>query len=193
MAINSIAVIGAHATGQAFAYASALADYKTILEDVSREMLERGIANIRHALGEAVERGEIQTVHYESVLARVTPIIGVEEAIRGADLIIEAVPEELEMKLELFTIFDKFAKPGAIFASTTRTLSILDISDVTLHRESCIGMRFRGSSISAGFNRDGIELIPTGLTSDATISACRGVARRLAKEVQFAVDIPRGS
>ncbi|MGA2812585.1 MAG: 3-hydroxyacyl-CoA dehydrogenase NAD-binding domain-containing protein [Candidatus Acidiferrum sp.] len=190
MAISSVAVIGARATGQALAYAAALAGYQTILEDVSREMLEKGIANIRQALGEAVERGEIPTVHPESALARIIPIIGVEDAIRGADLVIEAVSEELEMKLELFTIFDKFAKPGAIFATTTRTLSILDISDVTLHRDSCIGMRFPSSAISGEFKRDCIELIPTEMTSHATLKACREVAGRFAKEVQLAADIP---
>jgi len=186
MAISSVAVIGARATGQALAYAAALAGYQTILEDVSREMLEKGIANIRQALGEAVERGEIPTVHPESALARIIPIIGVEDAIRGADLVIEAVSEELE----LFTIFDKFAKPGAIFATTTRTLSILDISDVTLHRDSCIGMRFPSSAISGEFKRDCIELIPTEMTSHATLKACREVAGRFAKEVQLAADIP---
>jgi len=183
--IRAIAVIGANATGQAFAQAAAIAGYETVLEDVSREMLERGISSIGRTLQEAVERRECEPKDRAAALSRIIPAIGVEEAIRDADLIIESVPEELEMKLELFTIFDKFAKPGAIFASSTATLSVLDISDVTIYRERCIGMRFRANSL--GLNC--IELVRTERTSEETIRACSEVALRLAKEVQFVADI----
>ena len=106
MVIKTIAIVGANATGQVFARASALAGYETILEDVSREMLERGISAVDRLLQKASERGEIQSADRAAAMSRIAPIVGVENAIRCADLIIEAVPEELEMKLELFTIFD---------------------------------------------------------------------------------------
>jgi 3-hydroxyacyl-CoA dehydrogenase len=183
--IKTIAIIGANATGQAFAAASARAGYPTILEDVSREMLERGISAIASQLQHAVERAELSAENRAAALAHILSVIGVENAIRDADLLIEAVPEELEMKLELFTIFDKFAKPGAIFASTTATLSVLDLSDVTVYRERCIGMRFAASPSS----RHCIELVRTRLTSEETASLCQAVAGRMAKEVRFVPDI----
>jgi len=135
-------------------------------------------------LEEAVARGELTARARAAALARIVCANTVEAGIRDADLIIEAVPEELEMKLELFTIFDKFAKPGAIFVSTTRTMSVLDLSDVTVYRERCVGMRFRDGGISGGaIGGSVIELVRTKLTSNETVRVCREVAGRLAPQV----------
>jgi 3-hydroxybutyryl-CoA dehydrogenase len=187
--VRTIAIIGANATGQQFALAAALAGYSTILEDVSREMLERGVAAIDLHLERAVADGELRPEARAVALARIASVVGVESAIRDADLIVEAVPEELEMKLELFTIFDKFAKPGAILASTTARLSILDISDVTVYRERCIGMRFRASSPGGAV----MELVPSRMTSVQTMRASEEVAQRLAHKVLVAVDVASAS
>jgi len=113
----------------------------------------------------------------------------VQDAIRDAELIIEAVPEELEMKLELFTIFDKFAKSGAIFASSTAALSITDFSDVTVSQERCIGMRFSTPAPEIRL----IELIRTPLTSDETVAACCEVARRMGQEVMLVGETQKGT
>jgi 3-hydroxybutyryl-CoA dehydrogenase len=187
--VKTIAVIGATVTGCAFARVAAVAGYETVLEDVSREMRDRGLLSISEWLRGAVGRGELSEIERASTLRRIRAASTVEAAIRDADLIVEAVPEELEMKLELFTVFDKFAKPGAIFASTTATLSILDISDVTLCRERCTGMRFRESENELGV----MELVRTARTSDETFSACSDVARRMAKEVRVVPDAPAAS
>ena len=189
MLIRTIVVIGATVTGCAFAKAAALAGYETVLEDVSREMRDRGLSSIAESLGAAVQRGEFSKNESADAFARIISSSTVEAAIRDADLIIEAVPEELEMKLELFTVFDKFAKPGAIFASTAATLSVLDISDVTICRERCIGMRFR--EVGNGWNV--LELVRTALTSEDTFNTCRDVARRLAKDVRVVPDAPSAS
>jgi 3-hydroxybutyryl-CoA dehydrogenase len=177
--VESIAVIGAHVVGRQFARAAALAGYAVVFEDVSREMLDRGISWISASLEESVGRGEMSAPERIAALARIVPANTVEPAIRDVDLIIEAVPEELEMKLELFTIFDKFAKPGAIFVSTTKTMSVLDLSDVTVCRERCMGMRF----VDAALNSEGIEIVRTRLTSEDSLRACREVAERLATRV----------
>ena len=179
MGVRVIAVIGAHAVGRQFARAAALAGYAVVFEDVSREMLERGVSWIRDALEEAVARGALSAALCAEALSRITSASIVESAIREADLIIEAVPEELEMKLELFTIFDRFAKPGAIFASTTLALSVLDLSDVTICRERCVGMRFRDVT----GNGSTVEIVRTKLTSEETLRACREVGGRLAQRV----------
>jgi 3-hydroxyacyl-CoA dehydrogenase len=194
VAVNTIAVIGAHAVGRQFACTAAVAGYTVVFEDVSREMLERGISWIRVQLEEAAQRGEPSSASVAGVLShitlsRITSANTIEAAIRDADLIVEAVPEELEMKLELFTIFDKFAKPGAIFASTTATMSVLDLSDVTSCRERCIGMRFGGAAPEG----DEIEVVRTKLTSEETLRACLEVAGRLAKRVKVVEDVAPGS
>jgi 3-hydroxybutyryl-CoA dehydrogenase len=110
----------------------------------------------------------------------------VDEAIRDAELIIEAVPEELEMKLELFTIFDKFAKPNAIFASNTSSLSISDFSDIVLHRDRCIGMHFFNPVPKMRL----VEIVRTAYTSDETLATCCAVAQRMQKEFVVVREAP---
>src|SRR5215510_11783982 len=142
MDVKTVAVIGAGTMGRGIAYASAFGGYHTVLEDISREMLDKGVAWIRQAFDEGVTRRKVDAAVRDRAVGLISTSNKVEDAIRDADLIIEAVPEEMEMKLELFTIFDKFAKPGAIFASNTSSLSITDMSDVTVHRERCVGLHF---------------------------------------------------
>ncbi len=179
MEVKTIAVIGAGTMGRGIAYAAAFGGFNTVLEDVSRHVLEQGLAWIRQSFEEGVARGKVEASVREKALSLITTASTVEEAIRDADLIIEAVPEELEMKLELFTIFDRFGKAGAIFASNTSSLSITDFTDITVSRDRCIGMRFFNPVPKMKV----IELVRTPHTSDETIAACREVARRMGKEV----------
>src|SRR5260370_40895212 len=179
MDVKTIAVIGAGTMGRGIAYAAAFGGYKTVLEDVSRHVLEQGIAWIRQSFEEGVARAKVEAGVREKALSLISTASNVEDAIRDADLIIEAVPEELEMKLELFTIFDKFAKTGAIFASNTSSLSITDFTDVTVSRDRCVGMHFFNPVPKMKL----IELVRTPHTSDETVAICCEVARRMGKEV----------
>jgi 3-hydroxybutyryl-CoA dehydrogenase len=179
MEVKTIAVIGAGTQGSNIAYASAIAGYRTILEDVSREILDRGLASIQQLFDAEVSRDKMESSIRDRALLLITTASSVEAAIRDADLVIETVPEEMEMKLELFTIFDKFGKPGAIFATTTSSLSISDMIDVTICQERCVGMQFFDEVSSA--NR--IVITRTPLTSDETIATSREVAHRLGREV----------
>jgi len=90
------------------------------------------------------------------------------------------------MKLELFTIFDKFAKPNAIFASNTSSLSISDFSDIVLHRDRCIGMHFFNPVPKMKL----VEIIRTPHTSDETVAACVAVATRMGKETVIVNEAP---
>ena len=172
--------------GRGIAYAAAFGGYNTILEDISRPMLEQAVSWIRQSFDEGVAKGKVEASVRDKALSLISTASNVEDAIRDADLIIEAVPEELEMKLELFTIFDKFAKPGAIFASNTSSLSITDFTDVTVSRDRCIGMHFFNPVPKMKL----IELVRTPHTSDATVAACREVAGRMGKEVVIVNEAP---
>lgn len=178
MDVKTIAVIGAGVVGREIAYAAALAGYATVLEDVSDTILGKGMARIVEALEEDVRRGKLDAAGRDAALARISTSQAVDEAIRDAELIIEAVADELEMKLELFTIFDKFAKPNAIFATAATSLSIGDFSDIVVHRERCIGMRF----FDAGVKRNQVEMIRAPETSEETVAACVAVAQRMDKQ-----------
>src|SRR5258708_5523493 len=179
MNVKTVAVIGAATTGRGIAYAAALGGYNTVLEDVSREVLEQGVAWIQQSFEEGVARGKVEGGVRDKALSLISTASNVEDAIRDAELIIEAVPDELEMKLELFTIFDKFAKTGAIFASSTSSLSITYFTDVTVARDRCIGIHFFNPVPKMKL----IELVRTSHTSDETVATCREVARRMGEEV----------
>jgi 3-hydroxybutyryl-CoA dehydrogenase len=186
MDLKAIAVIGAWQMGREIAYAAALAGYRTILEDVSPTMLEDSVAYIRATLEEEVASGRATAEQRDSALANLSTARSVEDACRQADLLIETVVEELEVKLEIFTIFDRFAKPGAILASTTRLLSIADLAGITFRAENCAGMRFFHPVPKTKM----VEIVRTPETSDATVAACEEVGRRMGKEVAVVCESP---
>jgi 3-hydroxybutyryl-CoA dehydrogenase len=184
--INTIAVIGAGTMGRGIAYAAAFGGFTTVLEDISTQMLEESTRWITKSFDEGVARGRVDAKLRDRALPLITTAISVPDAIRNADLIIEAVPEEMEMKMELFAIFDKFAKPHAIFASNTSSLSISDMSDLTVSRERCIGMHFFNPVPKMKL----IELVRTPLTSQNTVDVCTEVGRRMGKEVVLVQESP---
>jgi 3-hydroxyacyl-CoA dehydrogenase len=175
---ETIGIIGANQVGREIALAALLGGYRVVLEDVSREMLEKGIAYIEQSVDGHVARRELSSKERESAFARFSSASRVDEVCRVADMLIETVPDEMEVKLEIFTIFDKFAKPGAILASNT-SLSITEIASITFRAEHCIGMRFanRMPKITR------VELIRGVETSDATASACAEVVRRMGMQI----------
>jgi 3-hydroxybutyryl-CoA dehydrogenase len=169
--IQTIAVIGAGEQGREIACGALLAGYRTLLEDVSENRLQQAADWIASVSAEA-----------RSCLVLASKI---EDAVREADLIVEAVADEMEMKIEMFTIFDKFAKPNAILASTSRLVAIVDLAEVTFCRERCIGMHF----VSTPGEENALELICTAETSETTVAACQEIGRRLGKNVTVLKDI----
>jgi len=105
---------------------------------------------------------------------------------RESDFLIEAVPEEMELKLELYTLFDKFAKPNAILASNTSSLSITEMAEMTYRPELCVGMHFFNPVPKMRL----IEVVRAPKTSDDTIATCREVGRRMGKEVVVVKESP---
>ncbi len=186
MDVNTIAVIGSGTMGRGIAYAAALGGYRTILEDVSPAMLDQGVAYIRQALDEGIARGKVTPQQKDDALARLVTAHSVEEACREADLVIEAVPEEMEVKVDIFCILDKFAKPGAIFASNTSALSVTEIAAVTCRPEKCVGMHFFNPVPKMKL----LELVRALETSEETLAACREVGRRMGKEIVVVRESP---
>lgn len=186
MEVKTIGVIGAGTMGRGIAYAAALGGYDTILEDVMPEMLRRGLAYIEEALAEGVSRGKIEAAAREKALERVRTSSSVESVCREADLLIEAVPEEMELKLELFTLFDKFAKPRAVMASNTSSLSIAEMAEMTYRRDLCVGMHFFNPVPKMRL----VEIVRAPETSEETVERCRAVGVRMGKEVVVVKESP---
>jgi 3-hydroxybutyryl-CoA dehydrogenase len=179
MQINTISVIGAGREGREIAYAAAVSGFRTILEDMSAPRLQQGWTWIRQSLEERIARGRVREQQNESAIAQLSTARSIEEASREADLIIEAAPNEMEVKLEIFTLLDKFAKPGSIFASNTSSLPIAEIAAITFRPEKCIGMHF-ATHLSNG---EILQIICTAETSPDTVESCREVGRRMGREV----------
>jgi 3-hydroxybutyryl-CoA dehydrogenase len=171
----TIAVIGGGVVGSSYAHAALLGGFRVILEDVSSTAWKQGAARVRAWLDQDVKEGKIDIESRDAAIERFATAGTVEEGIRDADLIIETLPEEMEMHVELFTILDKFARPNAIFACGTAGLSISEMAEVTFCAERCIGMRLREGGV--------LELVKGSDTSEETIETCRAAGGRMGKHV----------
>lgn len=190
MEIRTIGVIGAGPLGCGIACASALAGYAVILEDVLPEIREQGLQGIHQAYDAALARKQISREQQHHALANLSTAATVEDVCRVADLLIDALPEELELKLEIFTIFDKFAKPDAILASATATVSIQELAEMTYRTESCVGLRFTHPIEEMSQ----LEIVRARDTTAQVVEACAEVARRMGKHplisTESAVSLP---
>ena len=186
MDVKTIGVIGAGTMGRGIAYAAALGGYRTILEDVMPESLVNGTAWIKKALEEGVTRGKVTAEDSAAALRRIEVVSTVQAACRESDFLIEAVPEEMELKLELYTLFDKFARPNAVMASNTSSLSIAEMAEMTYRPELCVGMHFFNPVPKMRL----IEIVRAPKTCDETIAACREVGARMGKEVVVVKESP---
>src|ERR1700733_3800359 len=114
--------------GRGIAHAPASGGYRTILEDLLPNALRKAETEIRATLEEAVELGKFEASDAEAVFSRIEYAGSVDQAAREADLVIEAVPDEMESKLEIFTMLDKFCRPATILASNTASLRVTEIA-----------------------------------------------------------------
>jgi len=186
MEVKTIGVIGAGTMGRGIAYAAVLAGYRTILEDVMPEMLAKAKVWIAETFEEGVNREKLTAEEASAAVKRIETASSVEEACREADFLIEAVPEEMELKLELYTLFDKFARPNAVLASNTSSLSVTEMAEMTYRPELCVGMHFFNPVPKMRL----IEIVRAAKTSDQTITICREVGIRMGKEVVVVKESP---
>jgi len=184
--VRTIAVIGAGIMGRGIAHVAALGGYRTILEDLVPEALRKAESEIKTNLDKAVELNKVSSADANATLSRLEYAGSVDEAAREADLVIEAVPEEMESKIEIFTLLDKICRPGTILASNTSSLSITEIARVTFRASKCVGMHF----FNPVHKMKLIEVERAVETDDETIAAVSAVGRRMGKEVVVIKESP---
>ncbi len=177
--IKTVAVIGAGIMGRGIAHVAALGGYRTILEDILPASLRKAETEIRANLDKGVELGKLDRSAAQEALSRIQFAGTVEEAAREADLVIEAVPEEMESKIEIFTLLDKICRPGTILATNTSSLSVTEIASVTYRPQKCVGMHF----FNPVHKMKLLEVVRALETDDETISAAFEVGQRMGKEV----------
>jgi len=184
--VRTVAVIGAGIMGRGIAHAAALGGYRTILEDLLPNALRKAETEIRANLDKAVELGKVDAADAESAFSRVEYVGSVDQAARDADLVIEAVPEEMESKIEIFTLLDKVCRPTTILASNTSSLSVTEIASVTYRAKKCVGMHF----FNPVHKMKLLEIVRALETDDATLAAVVEVGKRMRKEVVVIKESP---
>jgi 3-hydroxybutyryl-CoA dehydrogenase len=184
--VRTIAVIGAGVMGRGIAQVAALGGFRTILEDILPSSLRRAESEIRDNLEQEIAGGRLTRQAADEALARIEFAGAVEEAVRAADMVIEAVPEEMESKLEIFTLLDKVCRPETIVVSNTSSLSITELSSVTYRAPKCLGMHF-----SLPVNRMRLLEVVPGLETDAqSLAMAVDAGRRMGKEVVVIKESP---
>lgn len=185
MKVANIMVIGAGQMGSGIAQVCAEAGYNVILNDLKDEFLERGLGVIRKNLSRQVEKGRITEERKEEILNQITKSTSLEDA-KDADLVIEAVVENLETKTKIFSELDRIAPEHTILASNTSSLPITEIAAATKRPEKVIGMHFMNPVPVMKL----VEVIRGLATSDEVYQTIEDVAKSLNKVPVEVNDFP---
>jgi len=180
MAIGNVGVVGCGLMGSGIAQVSAAAGFPTVVREVSPNALEKGMAAIRRSLDGAVEKGKLEPAARERTLANLRGTVELRD-LASCDLVIEAAPEHLPLKRELFQTLDALLAPGAVIASNTSSLSITEMSTFVQRPARVIGLHF--------FNpvprMELVELVRTVRTDDAVLADaatwCQAVGKKVVR------------
>lgn len=176
-AVEKIAVIGAGLMGRGIAYVSAVGGFETILQDVSPQALDRALAQIRKDLDDAVARGKLEAAAAPEAFGRIVAEQELDAAAR-ADFVIEAVPEEIELKLRTFARLDELCGPEIVLSTNTSALSITEIASATANPERVVGMHFFNPVPKMRL----VEIVRALESSEGALRTAAEVGRRMGKE-----------
>ena len=185
MAIERVGVIGAGQMGAGIAHVAALAGKAVVLIDVDATLAEKGVAVVRKNLGRQVEKGKVAAEAAEAALVRISVASDL-AALADADLAVEAIVENEEVKRGLFSRLDGLLKPGTILASNTSSISITRLAAATKRPESVIGMHFMNPVPVMQL----VEVIRGIATSDGTTEAVVAAAKEMGKVPVECRDFP---
>jgi len=142
MTVKNITVLGSGVMGHGIAQVSATAGYNVVLRDIKQEFLDKAMEKIKWSLDKLVSKEKISKEEGDSIFSRITPIVDLNEAVKNAELVIEVVPEIMDLKKSVYAELDKAAGPEVVFASNTSTLPITEIANTTSRPEKFIGIHF---------------------------------------------------
>ena len=185
-AIQRAAVLGAGTMGHGIAQVLAMSGIETCLFDISEEAVADGLAKIAGNLDKGVARGKVSEEDKAGAVARLSGAVDLERAIEGVQVVVEAVPERMDLKRDLFGRLGAALGPEVLLATNTSSLSITEIADAAEHPERVVGMHF--------FNPVHImklvEVVRTGRASDEAAETAIALARRMGKEPIDVRDAP---
>ncbi len=175
--IDSLAVLGAGTMGHGITEVAALAGYDVTLRDINEELVEEGYDQIDWSLEKMADREYITEAEADAARGRIEPVVPVEDAVSDADVVIEAVPEDMAIKEDVYTEVDEYAPEEAIYATNTSSLSITDLSELTDRPGQFCGMHFFNPPV----RMDLVEVIRGAHTDDETLETIEAVAEDLGK------------
>ncbi len=185
MEIKKVGVVGCGIMGGGIAQVAAQGGYQVVASEINDELLKKGLAAINSILTRNVEKGRMTQEDKDATISRIKGTTNMQD-FSDCDLVIEAVPENMDLKKKMFIELDKICKKDAILASNTSCLSIIDMAVVTGRREKVLGMHF--------FNPVPVmrllELVKTILTSEETLEAAKKFGETIGKTVAVSPDIP---
>jgi 3-hydroxybutyryl-CoA dehydrogenase len=183
--IETIGVIGAGTMGHGIAQVAAGAGYKVLLRDVDRESLARGIQAIERNLAKGIQLGKLTENDRDSTLQHIRGTTQLEQ-IATSDLIVEAAPEQLELKQEILRELERHSDKPFVFATNTSSLSITEIAKASERPQNVVGMHFFNPVHLMRL----VEIVVGKATGNDTVETVREVSRRLRKEAIVVRDVP---
>jgi enoyl-CoA hydratase/3-hydroxyacyl-CoA dehydrogenase len=185
--VNTIAVLGAGNMGHGIAEVAALAGYDVNLRDIKEEFVQNGYEQIEWSLGKLAEKEQISEEEREDTIDRITPLVDMEEAVADVDFVIEAVPEQMDVKEDVWGEVEEYAPDHAVFTSNTSSLSITKLSEFTERPEKFCGMHFFNPPVRMQL----VEVISGADTDDATLDLTEDLAEDFGKTpVRVRKDVP---
>ena len=179
MEVRKIAVLGAGLMGHGITQVAAqIGKYDVYMRDIEQRFIDNGMNMIQASLQKFLSKGQITEAQMKETLARIHPTLDLKEAVSDADLIIEAAPENVELKKTIFREVDTYAPAHAIIASNTSSVSITELASATKRPEKVCGMHFFNPPQLMKL----IEIIKGAKTSDETIQTIQNVAKKMEKE-----------
>ncbi len=177
--IRKIAVLGAGLMGHGITQVAAqIGKYEVSMRDIDQKFVDTGMNMIRGSLQRFLKKGQLNEAQMNEILARIHPTLDLKEAVSKADLIIEAAPENVELKKAVFREVDSYAPPHAIIASNTSSVSITELASATKRPEKVCGMHFFNPPQLMKL----IEIIKGAKTSEETVQTILEVSRKMEKE-----------
>lgn len=184
--IRKLTVLGAGTMGHGIAHAAMAGGYATAMYDVSQAAVDKGRAAIEAIVAKGVDLGKVAPGDASALLARLQPTVRLADALDGADLVIEAAPEKIDLKLALFAEIERLAPAGAVIASNTSALSITEMAGSLRNPRRVAGMHF----FNPVHKMKLIEIVQALESAPATIEAIEQVARAMGKETVLVRESP---
>ncbi len=176
--VRKIAVMGAGTMGAGIAQTCAAAGFQVTMRDIDQKFVDGGFRRIREPLVKRVEKGKMTQAEVDGLVAKIHGTVDVKEALGGAQVVIEAVFEKMEVKREIYAEMDRIAPPDVVFASNTSSLSITEMANVTKRPDRVVGMHFFNPAPVMKL----VEVIRGSETSDGTVRLAKDLCLKLGKE-----------